>query len=48
MQDLLPWPVTCANPLQGCSNSKNAKRNQIDYDGASLMVATGLSMRSIM
>lgn len=48
LQDRLIWPVATANPLQGVRLGKAATRNHIEADGPTLMVAAGLSMRSML
>lgn len=48
IQHHLQWPTVRADPLRGVDCSGNARRNHIEHDGPSLMVAAGLSMRSIM
>jgi len=48
VQPHLQWPTACADPMHSLDCSGNARRNHIEYDGPSLMVAAGLSMRSIM
>lgn len=48
MQDSLFWPVACADPLRNISSSGNARRNHIEHDGPSLMIAAGLSMRVVI
>lgn len=40
-------PVSVGNPLAGMLASKRARRNHVDKEGPALMVAAGLSLRSI-
>ncbi|MGN8158916.1 type IV pilus assembly protein PilM [Salinisphaera sp. RV14] len=42
---LLPWPVSLGNPLDGMLASAAARRNHVDTDAPSLMVAAGLALR---
>lgn len=48
LQERLMWPVAVANPMAGVRPGKTAIRNQIEQDGPTLMVAAGLSMRSML
>lgn len=48
MEQRLPWPVACANPLRGFSVSRQASHNNVEYDGPALMTAAGLSMRAFV
>ncbi len=44
---LLPWPVSLGNPLDGMLASAPARRNHVDTDAPSLMVAAGLALRGV-
>lgn len=45
--ELLPWPVSLGNPLEGMLASAAARRNHIDSDAPSLMIAAGLALRGV-
>lgn len=47
LTELLPWPVSLGNPLDGMLASAPARRNHVDSDAPSLMIATGLALRSV-
>lgn len=48
MRIRLRLPVACADPLRDINSSGNARRNHVEHDGPSLMIAAGLAMRSVM
>ncbi|MES1955393.1 type IV pilus assembly protein PilM [Salinisphaera hydrothermalis] len=48
LRQLLPWPVSLGNPLDGMLASAAARRNHVDTDAPSLMVAAGLALRGVV
>lgn len=46
--ELLPWPISLGNPLDGMLASAAARRNYVDTDAPGLMVAAGLALRGVV
>lgn len=48
IQERLSCPTACADPLANIRIGDKARRNHIEHDGPTLMVAAGLSIRTMM